>query len=153
MRHDADRAVMVTTGDTRTNGAMFAVEADRDRFYLPGGWYADNQILITSTNWNLLEVTYDGAIQSGYVNGTLRGVANANLNTASKEVEIGSRSASGGRNAKTAEGDFAELLVYDQALDDAGRRQVEEYLGDKWFGRKSLSSHSPPVWFETGWAG
>ena len=153
MRHDADQSMMVSMGDTRTNGTLFAVEGDRDRFYLPGGWYSDNMVLMTSTNWNLLEVAYDGVRQRGYVNGILRGVANVSLNTAEKEVEIGSRTATDGKNSKTAEGDFAELLVYDRALNDAERKQVENYLGEKWFGRKSITSHGSPVWYETGLGG
>jgi hypothetical protein len=153
MRHDAGRAMMVSMGNAGTNGALFAVEGDRDRFYLPGGWYRDNQVMMTSSNWNLLEVTYDGMTQRGYINGALRGVANVKLDTATKEVEIGYRTATGGKNPKTAEGDFAELLVYDHALNNAERRQVEDYLGVKWFGKTSLSSPNPLVWFDNGLAG
>ena len=40
-------------------------------------------------------------------------------------VEIGYRD---GSDAKAAEGDFAELLVYDRALSAAEREQVEDYL-------------------------
>ena len=150
MRHEANSAMMVSMGDTRTNGALFAVEGERDRFYLPGGWYKDNQVTMTSTNWNLLEVTYDGLTQRGYVNGMLRGVANSKLDTAAKEVEIGYRTATDGKNPKTAEGDFAELLVYDRALNPAERRRVEDYLGGKWFGKTPLSSQSALVLFEPG---
>ncbi len=153
MRHEAGQAMMVSMGDTRTNGALFAVEGERDRFYLPGGWYRDNQVTMTSTNWNLLEVTYDGVTQRGYVNGMLRGVANVKLDTAAKEVEIGYRTATGGKNPKTAEGDFAELLVYDRALNNAERKQVEDYLSGKWFGKETLSSLSSLVWFDAGLGG
>ena len=92
---------------------------------------------MASTDWNLLEVVYDGANQKGYVNGVLRGTASAKLNTAEQGVEIGYRAATGGKNAKAAEGDFAELLVYDRALNYAERKQVEDYLSGKWFGKKS----------------
>ncbi len=153
MRHDAGRAMMVSMGDTRTNGALFAVEGERDRFYLPGGWYRDNQVMMTSTNWNLLEVTYDGVTQRGYVNGMLRGVANVKLDTAAKEVEIGYRTATGGKNPKTAEGDFAELLVYDRALNNAERKQVEDYLGGKWFGKKAFRRKVRWSGLTPDWAG
>jgi hypothetical protein len=153
MRHDADRAMMVSMGDTRTNGTLFAVEGERDRFYLPGGWYADNQVMMTSTDWNLLEVVYDGAVQRGYIDGVLRGVASVKLNTAEKEVEIGYRTATGGQNPKTAEGDFAELLVYNRALNNEERRQVEHYLNTKWFGKLPGAPQSSMVWYDSGMAG
>jgi len=40
--------------------------------------------------------------------------------------------------------------VYDRALGNAERRQVEDYLNAKWFGRKSLSPPSSLVWYDTG---
>ena len=110
---------------------------------------------MTSTDWNLLEVVYDGERQKGYVNGILRGTANANLNTAKKEVEIGYRSPTGGQNAKAAEGDFAELLVYDRALNVGERQEVENYLRDKWFGTPGgdPTTQSPAVWCDPGFDG
>lgn len=136
MRHDQDRAMMVSMGDTSAHGALFGVEWS-EWLFLPTGWWADNFISATSTNWNLLEVVYDGAKQKGYLNGVLRGTANAPLNTTPTGVEIGFRD---GTDAKAAEGDFAELLVYNRALDINERQQVEDYLLGKWFGRKSAQS-------------
>jgi len=148
MRHEANRSMMVSMGDTSAHGALFAAEWG-DQLYLPTGWWADNNIGMASTDWNLLEVVYDGSRQKGFVNGILRGTASAKLNTVDKEVEIGFRDATGGQNAKAAEGDFAELLVYDRALDVAERQQVEDYLRGKWFGQKSPSPQSPLVWSDT----
>ena len=152
MRHEANRPMMVNMGDTSAHGALFGVEWS-ERLFLPTGWWADNFIDMASTDWNVLEVMYDGVKQNGYLNGVLRGTASAKLNTADKEVEIGFRDATGGQNAKAAEGDFAELLVYDRALDVAERRQVEDYLRGKWFGQKSSSPQSPLVWSDTGLGG
>lgn len=154
MRHAANRPMMVSMGDTSAHGALFSVEWG-DRLLLPGGWWADDSIDMTSTNWNTLEVIYDGGKQRGYVNGILRGTANANLNTVRKEVEIGFRDPTGGQNAKAAEGDFAELLVYDRALDFAERQQVEDYLRGKWFGTPggNPSTQSPAVWVDPGFDG
>ena len=149
MRHEADRPMMVSMGDTSVHGALFAVEWS-DKLYLPTGWWADNFMTMASTDWNTLEVVYDGASQRGYVNGVLRGTASAKLNTVERGVEIGFRD---GQDGKAAEGDFAELLVYDRALNDAERRQVEDYLDGKWFGEKSRSSPKPLVWFDTGLGG
>jgi hypothetical protein len=146
MRHNGNRPMMVTMGDTSAHGALFAVEWS-ERLYLPTGWWADNFIDLASTDWNLLEVVYDGAKQKGYVNGIIRGTGTAKLQTADKEVEIGFRD---GSDAKAADGDFAELLVYDHALDAAERAQAEDYLRGKWFGQASLAPQSPPVWFNPG---
>jgi hypothetical protein len=149
MRHEANRPMMVSMGDTSAHGALFAVEWS-DQLYLPTGWWADNLIGMASTDWNLLEVVYDGERQKGYVNGILRGAANANLNTVNKEVEIGFRDPTGGQNAKAAEGDFAELLVYDRVLSAIERQRAEDYLRGKWFGQTSPSSQGSLVWFDPG---
>ena len=149
MRHEANRSMMVNMGDTSAHGALFAVEWG-DQLHLPTGWWADNNIGMASTDWNLLAVVYDGSKQRGFVNGILRGTSNAKLNTADKEVEIGYRDATGGQNAKAAEGDFAELLVYDRALNYDERAQVEDYLNAKWFGKKPGAPQSPVATYGTG---
>ena len=141
MRHEQDRPMMVSMGDTHAHGALFGVEWS-ERLFLPTGWWADNYVDATSTNWNLLEVVYDGAKQKGYLNGILRGTGNAPLNTAGTPVEIGFRD---GNDAKAAEGDFAELLVYNRALNIGERQQVEDYLRGKWFGVKAASASNPLV--------
>jgi hypothetical protein len=146
MRHDANRPMMVSMGDTSAHGALFAVEWS-ERLFLPTGWWADNFMDLASTNWNVLEVVYDGASQRGYVNSVLKGTARAKLNTVERGVEIGFRD---GQDAKAAEGDFAELLVYDHALSAAERRQAEDYLQGKWFGQKSPSSQNALVWYGGG---
>ena len=43
MRHEANRPMMVSMGDTSAHGALFAVEWS-DQLYLPTGWWADNQL-------------------------------------------------------------------------------------------------------------
>jgi hypothetical protein len=149
MRHDGDRPMMVSMGDTSVHGALFAVEWS-DKLYLPTGWWADNFFNAVSTNWNLLEVVHDGASQRGYVNGELRGTASAKLNTVERGVEIGFRD---GQDAKAAEGDFAELLIYDRALNFAERQQAEDYLNVKWFGKESLSPQIAQVWHDPGLKG
>jgi hypothetical protein len=146
MRHDADRPMMVSMGDTSAHGALFGVEWS-DKLYLPTGWWADNFINMASTDWNMLEVVYDGTSQKGYLNGVLQGTASATLNTVERGVEIGFRD---GQDAKAADGDFAELLVYDHALSAGEREQVEDYLQGKWFGQKSPTSQNAVVWYGGG---
>ena len=149
MRRAAKRDMMVSIGDASAKGSLFAVEWTNDLYLPAGGHGADNRIKIASTNWSLLEVVSDGAVQKGYVNGLLRGMAKNHLNTVDKEVEIGLRTATMGKNARAAEGDFAELLIYDRALSFVERKQVEAYLEEKWFGLKQRPavSDSPYVWF------
>ena len=62
-----------------------------ERLFLPTGWWADNFMDLASTNWNLLEVVYDGVSQRGYLNAVIRGTASAKLNTVERGVEIGYR--------------------------------------------------------------
>ncbi len=138
--------MMVSMGDTSAHGALFGVEWS-DKLYLPTGWWADNFINMASTDWNMLEVVYDGTSQKGYVNGVLQGTASATLNTVERGVEIGYRD---GSDAKAAEGDFAELLVYDRALSAGEREQVEGYLQGKWFGQKSATSQNAVVLYGGG---
>jgi len=147
MRHDANRPMMVSMGDTSAHGALFAVEWS-ERLFLPTGWWADNYIDTASTDWNILEVVYNGVTQKGYLNGLLQCTASAKLNTVERGVEIGYRDATNGKDAKAAEGDLAELLVYDRALSAAERQQVEDYLSAKWFGTRTLSPSSSFVWLD-----
>ena len=146
MRHEANRPMMVSMGDTSAHGALFGVEWS-ERLFLPTGWWADNFMDLASTDWNLLEVVYDGVSQRGYLNAVIRGTASAKLNTVERGVEIGFRD---GQDAKAAEGDFAELLVYDHALNAAERENVEDYLRGKWFGQKSASSQNAVVRYGGG---
>ncbi len=151
MRHQvAKSTMMVSMGDSRGKGTLFSIELT-NFLYLPTGYRgADNRIKFVSTNWNVLEVVYDGITQSGYVNGDLKGTATAELDTVNKVVEIGLRTATpDGKYARSADGDFAELLIYDRALSEAERRQVEDYLGIKWFGIKmGKSIANPYVWLD-----
>lgn len=151
MRHETPKSsMMVNMGDARARGSLFAVEVN-DSYYLPTGWRgADNRIRQTSTNWNLLETVYDGTVQNGYVNGILRGSSGNQLNTADKVVEIGLRTADPtGKNAKVADGDFAELLIYDRALGTDERQQVEDYLSTKWFGHEvRRAAPNPFIWID-----
>jgi predicted esterase len=148
MRHDRNHSMMVNMGNTTTKGSLFSIELT-NYFYLPNGWRTANRVKMASTNWNILETVYDGINQKGYVNGILLGMNTNRLNTADKEIEIGLRTATAGKNAKVSDGDFAELLVYDRALNFIERKQVEDYLGGKWFGKKSKSTpaQNPYVWF------
>ena len=149
MRHEPNRPMMVSMGDTSAHGALFGVEWS-ERLFLPTGWWADNFMDLASTDWNLLEVVYDGVSQRGYVNGVLKGTARAKLNTVERGVEIGFRD---GQDAKAAGGDFAELLVYNRALSVFERQQVEDYLQGKWFGQKSSASQNAVVWYGGGLEG
>ncbi|HWC60424.1 MAG TPA: LamG-like jellyroll fold domain-containing protein [Verrucomicrobiae bacterium] len=156
MRHDNSRkSMMVSMGEPRVKGSLFSIELTNS-LYLPTGWKgADNRIKFSSTSWNIFTAMYDGIAESGYVNGSLRGTTQNRLNTAEKTVQVGLRTAGpDGKNAKGADGDFAELLIYDRALNSEERRRVEDYLGMKWFGQVSQSSGPDAfVWFDPGVTG
>ena len=148
MRHDAGGAMQIDIGDYAARFGYFGLEVE-DRFlYLPRLWNRwANRVVTRSPSWNILTVAYDGSNQSAYIDGVLRGTNNVRVDTVDKPIEIGWRSPGlNGTNAAGADGDFAELLVYDRALDAGDRQQVEDYLKTKWFGNKVLSAKSPLVW-------
>ena len=132
MRRNGTNSMMVNMGSTGKKGSLFAVGWEK-RLYLPEGWRANNNIRTTFSNWNILEAIYDAGNEKGYVNGVLQGVATNDLDTSKKEIEIGLRTATRGKNAEGGNGDFAELLIYNHALSAAERMQVENYLLGKWF--------------------
>ncbi len=78
--------------------------------------------------------TYDGTAQNVYLSGTqtastaTSGVIDYDGGTAS--ICIGARSASS--PAETLNADVSEILIYDHALSDSDRAQVEGYLADKY---------------------
>jgi hypothetical protein len=102
--------------------------------------------------WNILSVVYDGVNQEGYVNGDLQCTTPFQLNTTDAPAELGARTVQSGAQWRAAgsDGDFAELLVYNRALDRVERRQAENYLSAKWFKVRHVTSQSPLVWCDTG---
>ena len=68
--------MMVSMGDTSAHGALFGVEWS-DSFFCRRAGGRTTLLNMASTDWNLLEVVYDGAKQKGYLNGVLRGTASA----------------------------------------------------------------------------
>jgi hypothetical protein len=149
MRRDQGRQMVIGLGDTAAKGAYFGICAYGYGIELADGFWRYSVIHKSSVNWNILEATYDGATDRGYMNGACESSAAYPLNTVDKEVELGSRTANPKEdNATASDGDFGELLIYKRTLNDSERQQVEEYLSVKWFGAKPLSGQNPLVWFD-----
>jgi hypothetical protein len=147
MHRDAGRQMLVNLGDTATQGAYFGLCAYYYGLCLPDAWGASSVINKSSVDWDILEVTYNGTNENGYVNGVFDSSINYPVNTVDKEIEIGKRSPNPtGDNATASDGDFAELLIYNRVLDDAERQQVEDYLSAKWFKKKLFTAENPLVW-------
>ena len=145
--------MLINLGETGQKGGYFGINDQFNFTYLPAGWgEADNMAPPAAPNWRILEVVYDGVHQLGYVNGLLTTATAYPYDTADKPVEIGLRT---GGNPAGSDGDFAELLVYNRALDTTERGRVEEYLNEKWFGGRLLTAGNPLVWhaLDTGAAG
>lgn len=87
---------------------------------------------ITSNNVYILSGRYDGARQQWYVNGSLIGSRNqsGNMSINNQPLRIGSTQASPG--STWFKGDIAEILIYNRALSDTERQEVESYLSEKW---------------------
>jgi hypothetical protein len=141
--------MIINIGAAITNGTYFGVCAYNFGMCLADACGLISPIHKSSVDWNILEASYDGTAIKGYINGTFESLITYPLNTMNKEVEIGIRTANPkGENATASDGDFGELLIYNRALTDTERQQVEEYLNVKWFGIKPLSSATPLVWFD-----
>jgi dipeptidyl aminopeptidase/acylaminoacyl peptidase len=150
MRRSQKGPMRINIGDMDARFGFFGLEVDRNSFYLPRAWNKwANRIITQTRGWHILDIVYDGTSQRGYIDGLLKGTNNFQISTVNKPVEIGFRSGdSEGKNAAGADGDFAELLVYNGALDAGDQKQVEKYLTAKWFGDVALSAQSPVVWFD-----
>lgn len=148
MRRDDGRQMLINLGDTVTQGTYFGLCAYYYGLCLPDACGVISVIHQSSVDWNVLEATYNGTNENGYVNGIFDSSMKYPLDTVDKQVEIGERSANTkGDNATASDGDFAELLVYNRALDDAERQKVEEFLSVKWFNLRLLTAQNPLVWY------
>jgi hypothetical protein len=98
--------------------------------------------------WNLLAVTCQDGTQQGIVNGVFKGATHFTFNTRDVEVELGARFARGGAwwQSASCDGDFAELLIYNRALDAGEQQKVESYLSRKWFAGRIVPVDDPLVW-------
>ncbi len=145
MHREVGSQMLLGMGDSDLVGGYFGLCDQNDGLYLPSAGASGNLTPPSDGSWMITEVVYDGKTQRAYVNGQLRGVTTFPLNTTAKEFELGLRT---GASAAGSAGDFAELLVYDQALSPAARQQVENYLNLKWFGNSLLLPGNPAVWCE-----
>jgi dipeptidyl aminopeptidase/acylaminoacyl peptidase len=148
MRHTDNGVMRINLGDVTQRWGGFNLEDDKNSLYLPRYWKNwFNRIVVRAHDWNLVAVVADGTRQMAYINGVLQAVKTNQMTTAAGPVEIGLRSAGkGGTNAVGADGDFAELLIYQYAMDAGDRLQVEHYLRDKWFNNQGHSTPSSLVW-------
>jgi hypothetical protein len=155
MRRDASRSKMlINIGNTLTNGSYFGLCDQNDFLYLPSGSFSgrkDGRMAPVPAAWHILETVYDESGSKSYVNGGFRGAVTLPFYTVDREVEIGLRTPPNNRsltNMASSDGDFAELLIYDRSLNFTEQRQVEDYLGAKWFGSRPLSPKTSFVWLD-----
>jgi len=148
MRRAAGKAIFVSLGNAGLKGAYFGICDQENAVYLPAGMAADNWFPPVAPRWNLLSVVSDGTNQQGFVNGTLKGTSHFPLNTPDAPVEFGVRMVRDGdaRQSASSDGDLAEVLIYNRALDTTERQKIENHLAEKWFGDKLVLPGSPLVW-------
>lgn len=137
--------MLINMGQPGTQAAYFGICDRSYTLQLPAGWSADNSLPAEPGGWHILEAVYEGNEAQGYVNGSLKGEREVRLSTIDREAEIGLRT---GASAAGSDGDFAELLVYNRALDPGEREQVENYLSVKWLNVRRFSHDSPLVWLD-----
>lgn len=150
MHHDAGKVMQISTGELEARFSFFGLEEADQFFYMPRVRKTySNRIVVNSPDWNLAEVICNGTNESAYVNGLLIGTKNFLLVTADKPVEIGCQTAGTNRiNITGSDGDFAELLIYNRALDVGERRSVENYLKTKWLRNQRFFSKRPLIWHD-----
>jgi hypothetical protein len=150
MRRAGNKSMLISAGDAGTQGAYFGLCDQNDALYLPAGMVTDNRLEAVAPQWHILSVEDDGITQRGFVNGAFKGAVTLALHTADAEVQLGIRRVKSGDARQTAasDGDFAELLIYDRALNTDERQQIETYLSRKWFGGRVITAQSPLVWVD-----
>lgn len=153
MRRAPNRAMLITIGSTNTVGGFFGLYDQSDALYLPMGYFKGfnnpDRIRSLPSSWHILEAIFDGRTTESYVNGGRVSTIPLQYVTTDKEVELGlCTGARAGTVDVGSEGDFAELLIYGRALSLPEQRQVEAYLGAKWFGAMPLSPQNPLVWLD-----
>ncbi len=111
---------------SNSNNLGFGVNINNSRRWdtYSGGISANNSYVLTGR--------YNGSQQNWYVNGMLIGTKNqtGNMSINNQPLRIGSTQASPGNTWFS--GDIAEILIYNFALPDNTRSEVEQYLIKKW---------------------
>ena len=129
--YDWRGSMRVDMGDASSKSG-FGVNSGQSEMELPCQGMGDIQLYPRSNvTYEVYCVTHDAATHNsyGYVNGTLMGASvNQPIHTADGPLQIGYRAS----DRASSVGDVAEVLVYDSALDDTARKQVDEYLKAKW---------------------
>jgi hypothetical protein len=91
-----------------------------------------NVVTVTATaaNWNVYSAHYDGRTAAAYVNGNTwtRTATNDTPNSGTHDLAVGAATNLTGYFI----GDIAELLIYNPAISEFQRQQVEAYLGRKY---------------------
>jgi hypothetical protein len=145
MRRDSGKSMRISTGNCGRAGEYYGMCDQNYGLWLPsGGAMRDNAFPQLTPAWRILSVICDGGTHKGFVNGSLKGMTNFPINTVDAEVELGLRFAQSGDSKRSSgsDGDFAELLIYNRALDASEQRQVEDYLNAKWFGIRPVTDRA-----------
>ncbi|MEM8503558.1 MAG: DUF4347 domain-containing protein, partial [Cyanobacteria bacterium P01_D01_bin.1] len=135
-KYDSNGIGGVTYGDDRRNRA-FGTVVDADGTLLVQGWGGgndfDSNVAGTGEGWLIQEVVHENGVLSHFKDGLLIDTQAHEYNTKVVDGEgfvIGSEI----DGAPFVNMDIAEVIIYDRALSEIERQQVESYLQDKYFG-------------------
>jgi len=104
------------------------------------GFYQNSQLHIGTARWKANTVN---GMQT-FLDGNLLAQRNSSNSILPNDtLTIGSGNGSGGATDENTEGDIAEIIIYDRALTDAERIQVETYLNIKYRVTNNLASSLP----------
>ncbi len=118
-----------TTGPGRVNVSIRTVAAATQYSSFLGGSQRPSGIGVVSTRSNLVTQTWDGTTLAWWGDGTVGSTHTPTAEPANGGYHIGVNK---GITGNWLHGDIAEILIYDRALTNEEREQVEQYLGVKW---------------------
>ena len=113
--------------DVNKRNMLYLTAADGFVAYAGTDQALKHQIPVQHLRWNLHAITYNGAASTYWLNRAV--LATGNPGT------MGLTGITLGRFAapnQAVSGDIAELIIYNRALSDAERQQVEDYLATKY---------------------
>ena len=87
------------------------------------GSYIVNQL-------NIVVITYDLFQRMGYLNGALKSTKTDSI--ARSSTKINNRIGRSSGSADYFTGDIGEIIIYDRALNNSERKDIENYLAKKW---------------------
>ena len=123
--------VVLGSGNGATNQSN-SFKYNTGGYFINFWWNSASDLLISNSvvlnKTNIITITYNQSQRFGYFNGNLKATSSV-TNRASTPINnrIGSRT-----GAEYFTGNIAEIIIFDRAIHDSERNDIEKYLSKKW---------------------